>query len=76
MSGHGGVPRQLTVQDSATRRDRVVFAALSRLLPRARWSVFFVTPATLLRWHRKLLARHWTRTADPADRRSTRPSER
>lgn len=40
--------------------DRVVFAALSRLLPRARWPVFFVTPATLLRWHRQLLARHWT----------------
>jgi hypothetical protein len=29
--------------------DRVVLAALSRLLPRARWPVFFVTPATLLR---------------------------
>jgi putative transposase len=40
--------------------DRVVFAARSRLLPRARWSAFFVTPATLLRWHRQLLARHWT----------------
>ena len=40
--------------------DRVVFAVLSRLLPRARWSIFFVTPATLLRWHRQLLARHWT----------------
>jgi putative transposase len=40
--------------------DRVVFAALSRLLPRARWSLFFVTPATLQRWHRQLLARHWT----------------
>jgi hypothetical protein len=35
-------------------------AVLSRLLPRPRWSVFFVTPATLLRWHRELLARHWT----------------
>ncbi|MEV4658825.1 hypothetical protein [Micromonospora sp. NPDC049301] len=33
--------------------DRVV---LSRLLPRPRWSVFFVTPATLLRWHRELVA--------------------
>jgi putative transposase len=40
--------------------DRVVLAALSRLLPRARWSAFFVTPATLLRWHRELLARRWT----------------
>jgi hypothetical protein len=33
--------------------DRVVLAALSRLLPRTRWSAFFVTPATLLRWHRE-----------------------
>jgi putative transposase len=41
-------------------QDRVVLAALSQLLPRARWSVFFVTPATLLRWHWQLLARHWT----------------
>jgi hypothetical protein len=34
---------------------RVVAAA-----PRARWSIFFVTLATLLRWHRHLLARRWT----------------
>jgi transposase len=35
-------------------------AALSRLLPQPRWSTFFVTPATLLRWHRNLVARRWT----------------
>ena len=36
--------------------DRVVLAGLSRLLPRPRWATFFVTPATLLRWHRNLIA--------------------
>jgi transposase InsO family protein len=40
--------------------DRVVLAASSRLLPRPRWPTFFVTPATLLRWHRDLVARRWT----------------
>src|SRR3954451_14304750 len=40
--------------------DRVILAALSRLLPRQRWTAFFVTPGTLLRWHRELIARRWT----------------
>jgi hypothetical protein len=32
--------------------DRMVLATLAKLLPRQRWAVFLVTPATLLRWHR------------------------
>jgi len=42
--------------------DRVVLAAVSRLLPGSRWEAFFVTPATLLRWHRELTAWRWTYT--------------
>jgi len=41
--------------------DRVLLAALSRSLPRSAWSSFFVSPATLVRWHRELAARRWTR---------------
>ena len=40
--------------------DRLWLAALSRLIPRSRWGeVFAVTPATLLAWHRRLVARRW-----------------
>jgi putative transposase len=51
--------------------DRIWFAALSWLVPRRRWpGVFPVTPATILRWHRRLVARNWTYTDR---RRSGRP---
>src|SRR5450755_2202643 len=52
--------------------DRVFLAALSRLLSRDRWAVFIVTPATVLRWHRELVARKWTYP----HRRPGRPSTR
>jgi putative transposase len=40
--------------------DRAFLAAVSRALPRACWSCFLVKPETLLRWHRRLIARAWT----------------
>jgi transposase len=41
-------------------RDRLFMSALSRVLPRDRWSSFVVRPQTLLRWHRELVRRKWT----------------
>jgi putative transposase len=40
--------------------DRVILTALARALGRDRWSIFMVRPDTLLRWHRRLVAKHWT----------------
>ena len=40
--------------------DRLLLAALSRMLPRRSWQAFLVRPETLLRWHRRLVAAHWT----------------
>jgi hypothetical protein len=42
------------------RLDRLLLAAVSRVLPKDRWASFIVTPATLLRWHRELVRRKWT----------------
>jgi putative transposase len=44
-----------------TQADRALLAAFTRVLPRAGWTrSLFVTPGTLLRWHRELVARRWT----------------
>jgi putative transposase len=40
--------------------DRAILAALAQALPRAQWSIFLVTPGTILRWHRRLVTRKWT----------------
>jgi putative transposase len=49
-------------------QDRALLAALSRLLPRPRWSIFVVTPETLLRWHRRMVRQQWTYPAPPRGR--------
>ncbi|MEV6153471.1 hypothetical protein AB0L53_24285 [Nonomuraea sp. NPDC052129] len=40
--------------------DRLWLAALVRLIPRHRWAeIFLITSATLLAWHRSLVASKW-----------------
>jgi transposase InsO family protein len=53
------VIRRQVAQPRFSPTDRAVLASLAKLLPRERWGAFLVTPATLLRWHRELVARHW-----------------
>src|SRR2546423_11854415 len=44
-----------------TQADRALLTAFSRVLPRAAWKrSLFVTPGTLLRWHREVVAHRWT----------------
>ncbi len=41
--------------------DRAFHAAARRVLRREAWRSFLVQPETLLRWHRQVVARKWTR---------------
>ena len=64
--------RQLSGRLRWDHADRVWLAALSRLVSRRRWAeVFPVTPATILHWHRNLVARKWDYSSR---RRPGRPS--
>src|SRR4051812_49529638 len=49
-----------TPRPRMTWTDRALIAALTRLLPLRRRLGLLVTPATILRWHRQLIARRWT----------------
>jgi len=64
--------RRRTRRPSMTTADRVFLAATSRLLPRPQWNAFLVKPATLLDWHRRLVARRWTYRRRPGRRPMSR----
>ena len=65
---------QLTVLRRHVKRpvfgasDRAFLAASSRLLRREAWGAFLVRPETLLRWHRQLVRRKWTKPHRPPGR--------
>jgi putative transposase len=50
--------------------DRTLLGAIAAALPRPQRAGWLVTPDTLLRWHRRRIARHWTQTT----RRPGRPA--
>jgi putative transposase len=54
------VLRRQVARPRLDERDRVFLAAASRLLKRASRPSFFVSPQTLLGWHRRLVRRRWT----------------
>ena len=73
---------ELSILRRQTRRpqlrdaDRLLLTALSRALPRHAWTVFSVSPRTLLRRHRRLVARRWTYPHRRPGRPRTMPTGR
>src|SRR3954453_22507400 len=54
------VLQRRTPRPRMTWTDRALIGALTRLLPVRRRLGLLFTPATILRWHRQLIARRWT----------------
>ncbi len=65
------VLRRQTEQPQLTDDDRTLLGAIAAALPRPRRVGWIVTPDTLLRWHRRRIARHWTQSTRPPGRPST-----
>jgi putative transposase len=59
-----------------TWADRALITALAGLMPKARRAHLFITPTTLMRWHRALVKRYWTHPHRSPGRPSTRAEVR
>ena len=64
------VLQRQTEKPQLTNDDRTLLGAIAAALPRPRRIGWLVNPETLLRWHRRRIARHWTQP----HRRPGRPS--
>ncbi len=64
------VLRRQVGRPALDEEDRTLLGAIAAALPKALRQGWIVTPETLLRWHRKRIARHWTQ---PRARRAGRP---
>ena len=65
------VLRRQNSRTPLTEDDRSLLGAIAAALPRSQRGERLVTPETLLRWHRRRIARHWTQPARPPGRPST-----
>ena len=55
-----GVLQRRNNRPQLADEDRALLGAVAAALPRPRRAGWLVTPETLLRWHRRRIARHWT----------------
>ncbi len=55
-----GVLRRQIDRPKLTDNDRTLLGAIAAALPRQARRGWIVTPDTLLRWHRRRIAKHWT----------------
>ena len=66
-----GVLRRQVDRPELTDADRSSLGAIAAALPRPSRAGWLVTPDTLLRWHRRRIAGHWTQPQRPPGRPST-----
>ena len=66
-----GVLRRQVDRPDITDADRGLLGAIAAALPRPSRAGWLVTPDTLLRWHRRRIAGHWTQPQRPPGRPST-----